>query len=125
MISIRELQEKSKKTTGKVTIPSGKYHSVVLSVSEPEEYAPGEKVVIRYELTDAEEKRFQFQEEFLLRHPPERTKDFLDYLAEYGINEFEDFIGCEEEVEIRLRRGKYRDFPSIINRDMVAIPVEE
>lgn len=125
MISIKELQKNAKKGEGKKALPVGKYHSVVLSVTEPEEYAPGEKLVIKYELTNPEGEKFKFKEEYLLRRASERTYCFMDYLAEYGIREFEDFVGCEEEVDIRLRRGRSKEFPSIIARDMITIPVED
>ena len=128
MLSIKDLHRKEKEGKegiDKKTIPVGSYHSTVLSVAEPEEYAPGERIVIQYELTNSHGEKFKFQEVFQLRCPSERTYEFAEYLAKSGIYEFEDFVGCEEEVDIRLRKGRRKAFPSIIAREMLGILTEE
>ena len=124
MISLSQIKKNAVKSSAKNNIPVGIYRSEVLSVEEPKEFAPGEKVVIKYELTNDKGEKFQFKEEFNLRRPTSRTYDLLNYLEEYGIDVLEDFIGCEEEVEILMRSGRYgRNFASICNRKIILIPI--
>ena len=125
MISLKKLQKKAGNAAHTSNVPVGKYNSVVLSVEEPKDFAPGEKAIIRYELTNDKGEKFSFKDEYLIRRATPRTYELFEYLAEYGIDDLEDFVGCEEEVEILMRSGRYgQNFASICSREMIAIPEE-
>lgn len=101
MSSVQEFLAMSRKNkqSRRETIPPGVYRSKVIRVEIDNRYQKG-AVVVTYELKD-KKKNYTFKEVFIDDDRFERTVDFFDYLSELGIENLEDFVGCEEELDLK------------------------
>ena len=111
-----------KKSNKKQMVEAGTYTGKVLSVKEPEAYVPGDRIVIKYALTDKMGNVFQYEETFLLRRINERTVEFDEYLEQNGVKFIDDFVGCEEELVIKLETtSRGESLPTIVSRKMLSV----
>ena len=116
----------SPKTKGKPKLPSGFYTSTVKAVEEPDDYKAGTVVKVTYELIDENGEVFSHSELFILNAGNQRTRDIEEYLASQGMEEWKDFVGCREKVEIRKNPSRYGgSLPTIVDRQFLGREEEE
>ena len=119
MRALSELKKENK--GGSKSITGENLHSIVKSVEEPKDYEKGEAFLIRYDVFDENGEAHKFKELFVNKAWNQRTTDFITYLEEHDISreKLEEFVGCEEILEIRKKATIRGSFPSIVNRQFV------
>ncbi len=119
MLDLKKIQTKRSKSR---TPPPGTYDSTVVSVKEPEGYAHGTAVKIKYLLTSDQGQEFSHEELFVIggEFIPDRTIEFEDYLAHNGVDGYDEFVGCHEKLKI-YRNGIYAN---IEDRKFILKPPE-
>ena len=120
MLDLKKIQTKRSKSR---TPAPGTYDSTVVSVAEPEGYAQGTAVKIKYLLTNAQGREFSHEELFIIggEFIPERTTEFDDYLVHNGVGSYDEFVGCHEKLKI-YRNGIYAN---IEDRKFISKPTED
>ena len=80
----------------------GPYSSTVISVEQAPGYAKGHAKRVTYELTDSSGNHYPYHETFRTVEPVgQRSENFFDYLENNGITDWEDFVGCQEELALQ------------------------
>lgn len=124
MTSIQEFLAQSKTTSRKESIPPAIHPSKVKKVILDTRYKD-DAIIITYELY-SDKKTYQFEERFIKNKRFERTRKFFEYLADNGIINETDFVGCHEELDLRwnfTRTGK-REL-TIVNRTFIGFDDED
>ena len=95
----------------------GYYQAKVTEVEEPEEYAKGDALNIRYELTDPKTgDSVLFEERFFTSEANPRWEEINTVMDTLGVGEdTEDFVGCEFQVELRYEVKQGKKYLNIVN----------
>jgi hypothetical protein len=107
--------KKSKKITGVFKSKVTRFYY------ENEHHIPDTYLIVEYKLTDASGNECNYKESFLDNGINDRALDFFDYLEENGIpyeNRF-DFLGREEELDIRIDSSTNSLLPTIYTRKFI------
>ncbi len=103
----------------KKKIQPGVYTSEVTDVHWAPGYVEGKAIEVRYRLSNDNGNEFPFKETFLVDPDHERSAKFFNYLAENGIEDVEEFVGCHERVTIMRDVVNGATFANIVNREFI------
>ena len=97
----------------------GTYQSEVVSVAYSSEHANNSALEIHYRLTAGNGDQFDFKEYFFLKPLNARSRSFLTYLKNHGIDldDLETFVGCHETLV--LKRSTTSKFLTIESRSFL------
>ena len=109
----RGLSEAKKK------IQPGEYVSEVVNIRWAPGYVEGKAIEIRYRLSNDSGNDFPFKETFLVDPEHERSAKFFNYLAENGIEDVEEFVGCHERVTVMRDVVNGATFANIVDREFI------
>lgn len=114
-------KNKKKSSHSDKTVLPGVYKSLVVSVASPEGFVPGNVVDITYQLTADTGEVFPYHERFYIAPPvPDRTVEFEDYLLVNGIDHYEKFIGCKEQLFLNYQVKNFHTYLNVIERTFVS-----
>ena len=114
------LQKKATTTSKKHDLHPGTWMSTVISAKSAPCYAKGHAQQICYELTDSAGNVYPYQEIFRTVEPVgQRSEDFFDYLADNGITEWDQFVGCQEVLTLEYEFKPSGRFLNITKRQFV------
>ncbi len=99
--------------------PTGTFRSKVVFVGWSENYVEGVMLEVHYVLYDADDNEYEFRECFRMKPINQRTADFLRYLSDSGIEDTDDFHGCEEEVVIKKNAVGEKMYHQIVERSFI------
>ena len=111
----KKTNKKSKKITGVFKSEvTGFYY-------ENEHHIPDTYLIVEYQLTDASGNKHSYKESFLDNGFSDRAADFFDYLEANGIpyEERFSFVGCKEELDIRIDSSTNSLLPTIYTRKFI------
>lgn len=102
----------------------GIYHAVVTAVESPEGFAPNNALDIRYRLTDPKSgDEIPCSERFYIAHPlNERTEKFEEHLDQIGVEDYEDYVGCEVELVFMKEVKNGTVFCNVVDRRLISAP---
>lgn len=100
----------------------GTYKSKVMKVLDHPDYRDGDAVKIIMKLEDQNGNLFDYEETFIIRGNNNRTEQMGNYLAENGIEYWDDFVGCCEEVVLRKAARNFKIFLTIDERRFLSGP---
>lgn len=113
-------KKKGAPTFNKPSLRPKEYGSTVVSAKPAPGYAEGHAQQITYELTDSAGKVYHYQEIFRTIEPVgQRSEEFFDYLADNGITEWDQFVGCQEVLTLEYEFTPKGRFLNITKRQFV------
>lgn len=111
------LTKKAAATVKKPGLRPGIYTSTVVSVESAPGYAEGHAQQVSYELADSAGNVYTYREIFRTAEPVgQRSENFFDYLADNGITEWEQLVGCQERVTLLYEFVGSRKYLNIVER---------
>lgn len=114
------LPNKAATTNKKPGLHPATYISIVVSARSAPGYAKGHAKQITYELTDSSGNVYPYQEIFRTVEPVgQRSEEFFDYLANDGITEWDQFVGCQEVLTLEYEFKPSGRFLNITKRRFV------
>lgn len=114
------LTKKAATTAKKPGLRPGTYTSTVVSAESAPGYAEGHAQQVSYELADSAGNVYTYREIFRTAEPVgQRSEFFFDYLADNGVTEWDEFVGCQEQVTLLYEFVGDRKYLNIVKRQFV------